>query len=88
MAEEGLNGTVSGVVEACKLYMDTLHSDPRFAAIDFKIDEVDEPSFHKNACPLYKSEIVYSGLRDPNSIDPQKANRQTPGTKGVFSHER
>ena len=71
VAEEGLNGTVSGVVEACKLYMDTLHSDPRFAAIDFKIDEVDEPSFIKMHV-RHKSEIVYSGLRDPNSIDPQK----------------
>jgi UPF0176 protein len=37
VAEEGLNGTVSGTAEACKTYMDILHADPRFAAIDFKI---------------------------------------------------
>lgn len=71
VAEEGLNGTVSGTYEACKTYMDTLHSDPRFAKIEFKMDEVEEPSFIKMHC-RYKSEIVHSGLRDPNIIDPQK----------------
>jgi len=40
VADEGLNGTVSGTEESCKTYMDTLHADPRFAAIDFKVDEV------------------------------------------------
>lgn len=71
VAEEGLNGTVSGTVEACKIYMDTVHADPRFAATDFKVDEVDEPSFIKMHV-RYKSEIVHSGLRDPNIIDPKK----------------
>jgi UPF0176 protein len=71
VAEEGLNGTVSGTVEACKTYMDTLHADERFADIDFKTDEVDEPSFVKIHC-RYKSEIVHSGLRDPNMINPQR----------------
>jgi UPF0176 protein len=71
VAEEGLNGTVSGTTESCKTYMDTLHADERFAGIDFKIDEVDEPSFVKMHC-RYKSEIVHSGLRDPNMINPQK----------------
>lgn len=71
VAEEGLNGTVSGTVEACKIYMDTIHADPRFASTDFKVDEVDEPSFIKMHV-RYKSEIVHSGLRDPNIIDPKK----------------
>ncbi len=71
VADEGLNGTVSGTVEACKAYMDAVHADPRFAKTDFKIDEVEEPSFIKMHC-RYKSEIVYSGLRDPNVIDPNK----------------
>ncbi len=73
VADEGLNGTVSGTAEACKAYMDAIHADPRFAKTDFKIDEVEEPSFIKMHC-RYKSEIVYSGLRDPNVIDP---NRET-----------
>lgn len=71
VADEGLNGTVSGTVDACKAYMDAVHADPRFAKTDFKIDEVEEPSFIKMHC-RYKSEIVYSGLRDPNIIDPNK----------------
>ena len=71
VADEGLNGTVSGTEESCKTYMDSLHSDPRFAKIDFKVDEVDEPSFIKMHC-RYKSEIVHSGLRDPHIINPEQ----------------
>jgi UPF0176 protein len=71
VADEGLNGTVSGTEESCRIYMDFIHSDARFAKTDFKIDEVAEPSFIKMHC-RYKSEIVYSGLRDPHIIDPQK----------------
>ena len=70
VAEEGLNGTVSGTAEACKIYMDTIHADLRFANIDFKVDEVDAPSFMKMHV-RYKSEIVHSGLRDPGIIDPK-----------------
>ena len=71
VADEGLNGTVSGTKEACKAYMDAVHADPRFAKTDFKIDEVPEPSFIKMHC-RYKPEIVHSGLRDPQYIDPNK----------------
>ena len=71
VADEGLNGTVSGTAESCKAYMDTLLATPRFAKIDFKIDEVTEPSFIKMHC-RYKSEIVHSGLRDPHIINPKE----------------
>src|SRR5260370_14857446 len=71
VAEEGLNGTVSGTADACETYMDTLHADFRFAGIDFKVDKVDEPSFVKMHV-RYKSEIVHSGLRHPHIIDPNK----------------
>lgn len=71
IADEGLNGTVSGTKEACKAYMDYVYADGRFNATEFKIDEVDEPSFIKMHC-RYKSEIVYSGLKDPSYIDPTK----------------
>ncbi len=73
IAEEGLNGTVSGTVAQCQAYINYIKADARFVNIDFKIDEVAEPSFIKMHC-RYKSEIVYSGLKDPNVIDP---NRQT-----------
>lgn len=71
VAEEGLNGTVSGTKEACEAYMKAIKADPRFAKTDFKIDEVDQPSFIKMHC-RYKAEIVHSGLRDPHIIDPNK----------------
>ena len=71
VADEGLNGTVSGSSEACSRYMNVIKSDPRFAETDFKVDEVGEPSFIKMHC-RYKSEIVHSGLRDPHIINPEK----------------
>ncbi|MGX5690112.1 oxygen-dependent tRNA uridine(34) hydroxylase TrhO [Arcticibacter tournemirensis] len=71
VADEGLNGTVSGTTEACGTYMKAVHADERFASTEFKIDEVDEPSFIKMHC-RYKAEIVHSGLRDPHIIDPKK----------------
>ncbi|WP_419803454.1 rhodanese-related sulfurtransferase [Mucilaginibacter sp.] len=73
VADEGLNGTISGLKEACETYIKTLHEDPRFAKTDFKVDAVDEPSFIKMHV-RFKSEIVHSGLRDPKIIDP---NQQT-----------
>ncbi|ADY54193.1 Rhodanese domain protein [Pseudopedobacter saltans DSM 12145] len=71
IADEGLNGTVSGTVDQCQKYMDYIYADGRFNATEFKIDEVDEPSFMKMHC-RYKAEIVHSGLRDPNIINPTK----------------
>lgn len=71
VADEGLNGTLSGTVASCKVYMDTLKADPRFAAIDFKVDESDGHAFQKLHV-RYKPEIVNSGLRDPKVIDPNK----------------
>ncbi|MHC8947655.1 oxygen-dependent tRNA uridine(34) hydroxylase TrhO [Sphingobacterium hungaricum] len=71
VADEGLNGTVSGSPESCKAYMDAVYADGRFNHTEFKIDEVDEPSFIKMHC-RYKSEIVHSGLRNPEIINPNK----------------
>lgn len=71
IADEGLNGTVSGTKEQCEQYMQYVLQDPRFAKTEFKIDEVAEPSFIKMHV-RYKSEIVYSGLKDPSYIDPNK----------------
>ena len=71
VAQEGINGTISGTKEACEQYMLDLVADPRFAKTEFKIDEVAEHAFQRMHC-RYKTEIVYSGLRDPNIIDPTK----------------
>lgn len=69
VADEGLNGTVSGTREACEAYMIHLREDPRFADMPFKVDEVDKPSFTKIFC-RYKAEIVHSGLRGERQINP------------------
>ncbi|TPE42618.1 oxygen-dependent tRNA uridine(34) hydroxylase TrhO [Pontibacter mangrovi] len=67
ISKEGLNGTVSGLKEDCDKYMAALHADPRFAKIDFKVDESDKHAFAKLHVRI-KAEIVHSGLLhlDPN----------------------
>lgn len=65
IAEEGLNGTISGTPEQCQRYMQAVESDERFKGIHWKIDEVDEPSFVK-LYVRHKPEIVHSGLQHIN----------------------
>lgn len=71
IAHEGINGTISGTREACEQYMKNLKADARFSSIEFKVDEVAEHAFQRMHV-RYKTEIVYSGLRDPKVIDPTK----------------
>ena len=47
VAEEGINGTVSGTVEQTNKYMETMHNDPRFSDMVFKIDEAEGHAFKK-----------------------------------------
>jgi UPF0176 protein len=61
VAHEGLNGTVSGTVESCARYMAAVKADPRFAALEFKIDEVPGHTFQKLHVRV-KPEIVHSSL--------------------------
>src|SRR3546814_6842580 len=63
VAPEGLNGTISGTVEACDAYMKALRAEPRFASIDFKADEVDTPSFVKMHVRHKRSEEHTSELQ-------------------------
>jgi UPF0176 protein len=71
IAQEGINGTISGTKEACEQYMFDLKADIRFAKTEFKIDEVSNHAFQRMHC-RYKNEIVHSGLRNPQIIDPTK----------------
>jgi UPF0176 protein len=88
IADEGINGTVSGSIAQCKAYMDHIHADGRFNSLEFKIDEVDEPSFMKMHC-RYKSEIVHSGLRDPKIINPtQKTGKHLEPTEFLEMKDR
>lgn len=63
IAQEGLNGTVSGLPADCEAYMKTIKADERFKEVDFKVEYHHENPFQK----LYvrvKSEIVHVGLPD------------------------
>jgi UPF0176 protein len=63
VAEEGLNGTVSGLTANCEAYMKWLESDPIFAGtnFDFKVEEHDGHTFQKLHVRV-KNEIVNSDL--------------------------
>ena len=65
IAEEGLNGTVSGTPDNCQAYMDYVHSLPGFESTDFKIDTHDGHAFKKLNIRI-KDEIVNSGLEGIN----------------------
>ena len=71
IAEEGINGSISGTKAICEQYMGHLKSDPRFSETEFKIDEYHEHAFNRMHV-RYKKELVHSGLRDTNTIDPTK----------------
>ncbi|GAA0344838.1 rhodanese-related sulfurtransferase [Bacillus carboniphilus] len=47
VANEGINGTVSGTVEQTNQYMEAMKNDPMFADMVFKIDESDGHAFKK-----------------------------------------
>lgn len=68
VAKEGINGTISGLKEACSTYMKKLQSDPRFKTIDFKVDTHTSHAFQKLNVRV-KKEIVHADLPD---IDPTK----------------
>lgn len=71
VAEEGLNGTISGTVVQCKKYMDHVKSNPLFDGIEFKMDEMDAPSFER-LYVRFKPEIVHSSLRGIQNVDPNE----------------
>ncbi|MBM7599839.1 UPF0176 protein [Virgibacillus halotolerans] len=47
VAQEGINGTVSGTIEQTEKYMEAMHDDPRFSDMAFKIDAHDGHAFKK-----------------------------------------
>ncbi|MBO3269480.1 rhodanese-related sulfurtransferase [Hymenobacter defluvii] len=63
VAPEGLNGTVSGRRVDCEEYMRVVKADPRFAALEFKIEPADAHTFQKLHVRV-KPEIVHVGLPD------------------------
>lgn len=69
IAPEGINGTLSGTIEQTNIYMDTMHKDPRFSDLWFKIDEADGHAFPKMKVRA-KKELVTWRLEEP--IDPNQ----------------
>ena len=65
MAEEGLNGSVSGTRDQTDKYIHHLHADARFADMEFKIDESNDHSFTRMHV-RYKKEIVRFGVDHVN----------------------
>ncbi|MFZ1323417.1 MAG: rhodanese-related sulfurtransferase [Ignavibacteria bacterium] len=70
IAEEGINGTLSGTPEQTDAYIYAIRMDPRFTDMTFKIDDVEEHAF-KKLFVRPRSEIVTMDLEndlDPNQI--------------------
>ncbi|HLR09019.1 MAG TPA: rhodanese-related sulfurtransferase [Bacillota bacterium] len=69
VAKEGINGTVSGPREQTQKYMDTMHQDPRFHDMVFKVDAHDGHAFKKMHV-RHRPELVT--LRLEEDIDPNE----------------
>lgn len=70
IADEGINGTISGTVEQTEQYMRDLRANPLFADIVFKVDEAEGHAF-KKIFVRYKKELVtlrYDKPLDPNTL--------------------
>ncbi|KIL45064.1 tRNA uridine(34) hydroxylase [Jeotgalibacillus soli] len=67
VANEGINGTVSGTKEQTESYMEAMRNDPRFHDTVFKIDESEEHAFKKMKV-RHRKELVT--LRLENDINP------------------
>jgi len=74
---EGLNGSVSGPIDACDAYRAAVRSDPRFATMPFKIDEQDGHTFKKMFVRVKKELVTFRAdlPSDPNVVS---GTRLTP----------
>lgn len=63
VADEGINGTVSGTIEQTNAYMELMKNDPRFSSAIFKIDEAEQNAFKKMHV-RYRPELVNLSLED------------------------
>jgi UPF0176 protein len=68
IAEEGINGTLSGSIEQTNSYMEAMHAHPLFTDLLFKIDESEGHAF-KKLFVRHKQELVtlrYDKKLNPN----------------------
>lgn len=79
LAEEGINGTISGTPEAVHAFLDYLRADPRLADVEHKESFFDRHPFARTKVRL-KKEIISMGIpADPNEkvgqyLTPQEWN--------------
>ncbi len=66
VADEGINGSVSGTIDQCAKYMAYMNEHPTFSTMEFKIDEEDAVSFNKMHVK-YRHELVHFGV---GQVDP------------------
>lgn len=67
VADEGINGTLSGLTADTEKYIEYMHNDPRFKEMIFKIDAAETHAFKKMHVRA-REEIVSLNLED--DIDP------------------
>jgi UPF0176 protein len=81
VAEEGINGTVSGTIGQTEEYMQAMQKDSRFAEMVFKVDEADGHAFKKmHVRP--RSELVTLRLED--DVNPNKLSGKYLSPKEFF----
>ncbi len=68
IASEGMNGTFVGPRDSIQKYMDTIHADPRFTDVEFKISEGGPDTFPKLVVKV-RPEIVTLGAKIPLTAD-------------------
>ncbi len=70
VAEEGINGTVSGTPAQCEAYMAELRLDSRFEDVWFKIDDIADHAFKKIHVRTKKELVTFriEDELDPNEI--------------------
>lgn len=83
IADEGINGTLSGTVEQTQQYMHDLRQNPLFADMVFKVDEADGHAF-KKMFVRYKKELVT--FRVDEELDPNILSGERLNPKQFYEH--
>nr|WP_169810142.1 rhodanese-related sulfurtransferase [Paenibacillus antarcticus] len=64
IADEGINGTISGTIEQTEAYMREMHSNPLYSDMEFKIDPAEEHAFRK-IFVRHRKELVTLEYKNP-----------------------
>lgn len=81
VAEEGINGTVSGTVDQTDEYMRGMHEDPHFSDMIFKVDEAEDQAFKKMHVRPRKELVT---LRLEDDINPNEVTGEYLEPKDFF----